>query len=477
MCIRDRVKAAAAGWDQVKPAVAGVDPVKPAVAGVDPVKPAVAGVGAMLKYEGIGPYNYRMCQGAEYLGSCYTEDQVRGVIAGTLSHSHLLLVLLCIATGAKWKVAGEDGTFIYPCDREGCIDTAAVAARQEVLKLILTEGLDMELLGYKIYLEEPNACMLISSALNHAQKVALKMTELSALSALTGAVGLSAVAGKVHFNSVKESLRSALDVMVDDPEFVEMFDFVVRMGADKNTYLPEFLKFTSKCVSSQFRRLGLQTFAALNKCKAGPLSKVALCKRSLRSKPGAGGYCPAPESELEKRSEGDFQNLEDALLFFHRDCRAAVAALIPEGEMPLFLGNVDCSAAEAFVKTDSKHAKQYKRNLVAATAKYWKQLHEKDRGRGGVHAIAGQVSFFFPAFQEVLDETEKAKAASAVADTAKLAEPILICYNEATSESTTVPDIRFSIVAATERTRLPWVEWMATDVTDCLLYTSDAADE
>ena len=158
--------------------------------------------------------------------------------------------------------------------------------------------------------------MLISNALNHAQKVALKMTELSALSALTGAVGLSAVAGKVHFNSVKESLRSALDVMVDDPEFVEMFDFVVRMGADKNTYLPEFLKFTSKCVSSQFRRLRLQTFTALNKCKAGPLSKVALCKRSLRSKPGTGGTCPAPESELEKRSEGDFQNLEDALLFF-----------------------------------------------------------------------------------------------------------------------------------------------------------------
>jgi hypothetical protein len=438
----------------------------------DPVKAAVAADYSYGKatYEGIGHYNYRMCNGSDYLGSCFTEDQARGVVAGTLSHSHLLLVLLSMAKGGEWKVTDADGTFTFPCNRSGYIDTAAVAARDEMLKRILAEGLDMELLSYKIYIEEPSACVLISNALNHAQKLALKTTELAALSALSGAVGLSAVAGKVNFTSVRESLRATLDVMVDEPEFVEMFDFVVRMGADKNSYLPEFLKFTSKCVSSQFRRIRLQTFAVLNKFKAGPLSKVALCKRSLRSKPGAGGMCPTPEPALEKRSEYEFQHLEDVLLYFHTDCQAAVAAVIPDGERSLFFANIDVAAADAWVKTDATDTRRstmdYKNNLVSATAKYWHQLHVKVKAGGGrkVPQIKDKVGNLFPTFQTMMDEAEKAAHASAVADTTKFAEPVLIRYNESTSTSSYAPELRASVVAATERTRLPCTEWLTSKV-------------
>ena len=306
---------------------------------VDPVTSA--------KYEGIGRYSHRMCDGAEYLVTCFSADQARAVIAGSLSHSHLLLVLLCILTGAKWDQKDADGNSKFPCSRSGCVDASAVAGSDSVLKAILTEGLDMELLSYKIYLEEPDACTLISNALNYANSVALKTTELSALSSLTGAVGLSAVAGKLNYNTIKENLRATLDVMVDEPEFVEMFDFVVCLGADRNSYLPNFLKFTSKCVSSQFRRIRLQTFAVLNKCKAGPLGKIALAKRSLRSKPGAGGFALPPESDLTTRPESEFKDLEAILHFFHKTCEAAVAAVIPEGERPLFFANVDVAAASA----------------------------------------------------------------------------------------------------------------------------------
>ena len=38
--------------------------------------------------------------------------------------------------------------------------------RTAVLKLLLQEGLEMEILSYKIYLEEPSACVLISNAIN-----------------------------------------------------------------------------------------------------------------------------------------------------------------------------------------------------------------------------------------------------------------------------------------------------------------------
>ena len=110
------------------------------------------------------------------------------------------------------------------------------------------------------------------------------------------------LAGKLNFDAIKTELRSTLDDMVDDPDFIHMFDLVAQLGADRNSYLPDFLEFTSKCVSSKFRRLRMQTFAVLTKIKAGPLAKIALAKRSLRSKP-TGKMCPPPESELEKREE------------------------------------------------------------------------------------------------------------------------------------------------------------------------------
>jgi len=274
-------------------------------------------------YEGIGQYNYKMCQHSDYLRTCFDEDDARRVVLGTLSHSHLLMFLLCALTGAKWNIVDEHGNPKFPCDQEGCLDQAAVAARDAVFKNIMNAGIEVEILSYKLYLEEPTACTLISDAMNNAQGVALQKTELQALSALTGEVGRRtelAVASSVLFTTCKEALRLQLGTLVDEPDFMEMFDFVVSVGADKNSYLPEFLKWCSLYVSSKHRRLRFATCAVLNKLKAGPLSKIALAKRSLRLKP-VSTMCPAPESHLEKLDTPEFKELEDTLFFSTRAAR------------------------------------------------------------------------------------------------------------------------------------------------------------
>ena len=58
-------------------------------------------------YEGIGEYNYKHCSGSEYLGTCFDKIEARSVLAGTLSYSHLLLVLLSVRSKAKWKTYDE----------------------------------------------------------------------------------------------------------------------------------------------------------------------------------------------------------------------------------------------------------------------------------------------------------------------------------------------------------------------------------
>ena len=100
---------------------------------------------------------------------------------GILSHSHLLLVLLSFVRGAKWNVPEE---FRKLLDADGGWDFAAVAARDPALKQLCQEGLHMEVLSWKLCTEEPEACSLISQALNRGQTHALKTTGITALAAV-----------------------------------------------------------------------------------------------------------------------------------------------------------------------------------------------------------------------------------------------------------------------------------------------------
>ena len=122
----------------------------------------------------------------------------------TLSHSHLLLVLLSFVRGAKWNVPEE---FRKLLNENGGWDFAAVAAKDPTLQQLCQDGLYTEILSWKINAEEPDACSLISQALNRGQAVALKTTELTALAALSGACAReleSAVAGRIVFETVQK---------------------------------------------------------------------------------------------------------------------------------------------------------------------------------------------------------------------------------------------------------------------------------
>ena len=176
---------------------------------------------------------------------------------GTLSHSHLLLVLLSFVRGAKWNVPEE---FRKLLDVNGGWDFAAVAAKDAALKQLCHEGLNVEVLSWKLCTEEPDACSLISQALSRGQSHALKITEITALAALSGACakGLeSAVAGKIEFETVQRKVRSELAEYADDPEFIDIFDFVATVGVLSAPFLPHHLEFAEKFVDSKKRQVRL----------------------------------------------------------------------------------------------------------------------------------------------------------------------------------------------------------------------------
>ena len=208
---------------------------------------------------------------------------------GTLEHGHLLLVLLGLQTGATWALPEDLGKKLL--DQSGAINWAAVAAYDPAVAALCRDGLDMEVLSWKLYMDEPGGCSLISQALNKGSAMALQTTELTALAVLTGEVTLahgSAVAEGIALETVKEKVRHELDVFVDLPELVELFDFVINMGAGKETFVPQLLEFGSRFVDGKTRRLRLAAFAVANKMQNDfPRCKIAMLMRSYRRKPDA----------------------------------------------------------------------------------------------------------------------------------------------------------------------------------------------
>jgi len=151
-------------------------------------------------------YNISKCSTNELLRTCFHSGS--DTLYGTLSHSHLFLVVRCMITGAPWAWPPKWKGVFGRGWSSGPLDMAAVAAKDAGLATLLTQGIAMEVLSWKMYKEEPTACSLISQALNSGHSLALKTSELPALAVLAGTVTRelnSAVADRVSFEGVKEN--------------------------------------------------------------------------------------------------------------------------------------------------------------------------------------------------------------------------------------------------------------------------------
>ena len=85
---------------------------------------------------------------------------------------------------------------------------------------------------------------------------------------------------------MKEELRMEFDIWVDEPEFIEMFQAVVELGAGKFSFIKDLIEFGELFVNSKVRRLRLSCFTQLNKFPSEcPLVKIAALKRTYRRVP------------------------------------------------------------------------------------------------------------------------------------------------------------------------------------------------
>ena len=147
-----------------------------------------------------------------------------------LSHNRMLLVLRTFLTRAKWDMPAceeEDLTF---CDKDGKLSLTAVAATPNGKELgeVMAEGLEVEILSWKMDVEEPDAASLISQALNQPQDLAMRTTELTAVAVLKGEIIVQMgkdLSQRVAFQTVRDRVRAQLHLAADDPDLPAVFEF------------------------------------------------------------------------------------------------------------------------------------------------------------------------------------------------------------------------------------------------------------
>ena len=140
-----------------------------------------------------------------------TFNKPHSIVFGTLSHSHVRLILRAMSSGAKWPIKenSKDAGLKKLQDPEGRWSLSALAARDPNLHDLVQNGLRMDILSWKIFVEEPAACSRNSQALSKSTTLAMRTSEIMALSTFPGAVSTVQAQRELarSFDVVKESVR------------------------------------------------------------------------------------------------------------------------------------------------------------------------------------------------------------------------------------------------------------------------------
>ena len=292
-------------------------------------------------------FNIEACEGDERLAPVD-----RGSMRyGALAHNHLNQILKNIAAAAAADIP-------QVCDGQGKLSLAKLRSTQPAFAHAVDNGLTWEVLSGAIETEEPHALDVIQSALNAKNGLFLlahEMQAISKLSAVTSA--LTGVGQQISWRMAREKMKDTMPQFTEDEHFLELFRFVVDLGANTGPFITDLRSFHDKFVDPKLRKIRSSTFILFNMIpEQFSFMKVAAVKHvySCDVARVQHGYCDPFRKQvmkqlLDERALRDvMQEGEQLLSFFHTACAEVLAALV-KAEKTRFLGNLDREVFSAII--------------------------------------------------------------------------------------------------------------------------------
>ena len=400
------------------------------------------------------------------------------VTHGTLSRSHLTLILKLFKNQQRswpWPDKYKD----LVASKNG-LDMTALRELDEDFADVLSQGLRMEVLSWKLTQEEPQGCSQISQALNMGNEIAMATSEATALATLSETVTFALknsqmterLVRTVAYDAVKASVAVELKEFVTRESFMDMFEYVMNQGANTAPFIPALVAFMSVWVNSERKRLPLSAFREANKISNEfPRTKLALIQRCYMMSPNNQGYVPVPEATWTKVSKPNLSKLEQFLKYWDVEVRKSVASM--ETTIAQHANaSAATNAANAFIKfvpitATQKNGGNFELEMLKATLYDYEQIseHLKDRQLPPPPPPADADWIDYEgAKKHVQEEKEKVKKEAEMRPSADKNEPILAkCIQYDTEgrpldeqDSKVKNDTGGSIV------EIPWSPWLAS---------------
>ena len=166
----------------------------------------------------------------EWLKQCFEEPHAE-VHYRLLAHNHIMLILRAWIQCAQWNTPPDTERGLVFCDGNGylCVENIIKHNNGKELGKAIQDGMRVEILSWNMDVEEPGAASIISQALNEGHAKALSTTELTAVAVLKGEIILQSkdISRGVMFDSVIKAVRRQLDGLAEDPDLIELFDFLM----------------------------------------------------------------------------------------------------------------------------------------------------------------------------------------------------------------------------------------------------------
>ena len=207
-------------------------------------------------------------------------------------------------------------------DRAGCVDFDLWTEKYPDMYHAALEGLPSEELSWKMNIEEPRAATVISRVLNNKGRVQLLPAEMEVIATLSLEINLAVAARhaeNVSFASMKDTLRRDLDVLVDEPDFVKVFKFVLELGHEADEFIAYLKVWYAKYVDASLRKLKLDAFKLLSGLTLEePWLKIACIIWCYKNKPNdQTSFCPIIYPEVVNMNAAARAPLNNMINYWH----------------------------------------------------------------------------------------------------------------------------------------------------------------
>ena len=149
------------------------------------------------------------------------------------------------------------------CDDQRMFDLALVKAKDEDCAELCENGIPWELLSSDMDVEDPDAALIISIALNKKNETAMKTGHTEIMRTLVSLCKPSPGTCEVPFDPVRNRMLELYGPLVDHPDFCKAFQLVLDAGGQDSPHMKDLAMFISIHVNQQIRKMRWETYGAL----------------------------------------------------------------------------------------------------------------------------------------------------------------------------------------------------------------------